>query len=158
MRLLFLIFLPFISISQEIIRENIGSTGTTNKIENIHFRQSIGQSSASTGVVYNNGIILRQGFQQPILQINKIKPLNGEELDVLVYPNPFRSDINITFPKIPSGKVHISIYDVKGKIIKNIDYLSLKELKIPLQDLAKGSYLLNINNSNKNYNANLIKN
>ena len=156
-KLIFCLIIPIFSFSQVIVRENIGSAGGTKKIDNIHFRHSIGQSSAAVGIVSNNGIVLRQGFQQPIIQIKKQDLLVGAELDVLVFPNPFTDRINIQFPKLLTERVYVSIYDNRGKIVKQLDYFSLQNINIPLDILVRGSYLLNIKCSNKNYNATLIK-
>tara|TARA_A100001234_G_C12603312_1_gene376015 strand:+ start:202 stop:693 length:492 start_codon:yes stop_codon:yes gene_type:complete len=157
-KIMLIFLLPITALSQEIIRENIGSLGSVNKIDNIHFRQSIGQSSSATGVFNKNGIILRQGFQQPFLLIKKINLLQKNELDVLVFPNPFKSEINVKLIELPIGTVQLIIYDVNGKVVKQIDYKAKRDIIIPLQNLTNGNYILNINNSNKNYNATLIKN
>ena len=90
--------------------------------------------------------------------IKKINLLQKNELDVLVFPNPFKSEINVKFIELPIGTVQLIIYDVNGKVVKKIDYKDKRDIIIPLQNLTNGNYIMNINNSNKNYNATLIKN
>ena len=144
-------------IAQEVIRENIGSNGTSRTINNIYFNQSIGQKSAIYGTVTNNNIVLRQGFQQPVFRVEQNNLKNITELDLVVYPNPFRYDISVKFDQQPIEKVQVSILDKSGRIIKNLSFNPQIEITIPCRELARGSYVLNIITSNKKYSTNIIK-
>jgi hypothetical protein len=159
MRYLYLVFIFFLNISsaQEVIRENIGSNGASKIINNIHFNQSIGQQSALNGTVTNNNITLRQGFQQPVFRVEQNILTDLTELDLVVYPNPFKYDIGIKFAQQPIDKIYISILDNRGKIIKNLSFITKIEITIPCRELARGSYVLNISTSNKQYSTNIIK-
>ena len=151
------LFLIQISYAQEIIRENIGSAGKSNKIDNVLLRQSVGQMSIASGTVENGDVSLRQGFQQPVFRVERNALNNTEELDVVVYPNPFRYDISVKFENEPTDKINIFIYDAKGRLIKQLEYDPLREITIPCMQLARGTYLLNIQTSNKYFSANIIK-
>ena len=155
--LLLLLCVPLIGVGQSVIRENIGSNGASKTINNIHLNQSVGQQSALNGTVSNNDIILRQGFQQPVFRIEKNTLIDVPELDLVVFPNPFRYDISVKFDKEPSEKIDVLVFDVMGKLIKEIDFDPLIEITIPCKELARGSYLLNIRTSNQQYSANIIK-
>ena len=158
MRLIFtLIFLINISYAQELLRENIGSGGASEKIGTTHINQSVGQQSAVNGTVSNNDITLRQGFQQPIFRVEKNNLIDVSELDLVVYPNPFRYDIGVKFDQQPLDKVNILIHDTRGRIVKNLTFDPQIDITIPCKDLARGSYILSINSSNKQYSANIIK-
>ena len=150
-------FLVNTSFSQEIIRENIGSSGDSKKNNNIHLNQSVGQQSAINGTVSNNNLALRQGFQQPVFRIEKNTLIDVPELDLVVFPNPFKYDISVKFDKEPTEKIDVLVFDVRGRLIKKIDFDPLIEITIPCKELARGSYLLNIRTSNKQYSANIIK-
>ena len=158
MRLVFIIiFLVNISHAQELVRENIGSGGASKNIDNTHINQSIGQQSALNGTVSNNDITLRQGFQQPIFRIERSVLIDISILDLVVYPNPFRYDIGVKFDQEPIEKVNVFIHDARGRLIKNLSFNPQIEITIPCKELARGSYVLNISTSNKQYSANIIK-
>ena len=105
----------------------------------------------------NNNIILRQGFQQPIFRVEKNNLIDVSELDLVVYPNPFRYDIGVKFDQQPLDKVYILIHDTRGRMVKNLTFDPQIDITIPCKDLARGSYILSINSSNKQYSANIIK-
>jgi len=158
MRLVFiLIFLVNISYAQELVRENIGSGGASKTIDKVHINQSVGQQSALNGTVSNNNITLRQGFQQPVFRVEKNTLIDVTELDLVVFPNPFRYDIGVKFDQQPNEKVHVLIHDTRGRLIKNLSFNPQIEITIPCKELARGSYVLNISTSNKQYSANIIK-
>lgn len=150
-------FLVNISYAQEIIRENIGSGGASKTINNIHFNQSIGQQSSVNGTVSNNDITLRQGFQQPLFRVEKRDFADINELQLELYPNPFRYDISVKFSQNPSKLIKVSLFDMRGKLIKSIDFEPQIEITIPCSDIKAGNYILNIESANKKYNANIIK-
>tara|TARA_B100001142_G_C14293403_1_gene639874 strand:- start:1231 stop:1710 length:480 start_codon:yes stop_codon:yes gene_type:complete len=154
---LIILFLVNISYAQEIIRENIGSGGASKTINNIHFNQSIGQQSAVNGTVSNNDITLRQGFQQPVFRVEKNNLTDITELDLVIYPNPFRYDIGVKFDQEPTEKIYVLVFDSRGRLIKKLDFDPLIEITIPCKELSTGSYLLNIKTANKQYSANIIK-
>ena len=143
-------------LAQSLIRESIGSVGTTYSSKNIYFRTSVGQNSASVGSTTNNNITLRQGFQQPVLKIIQ-QESSIQELDLIIYPNPFKNHINIVFAEVQEKDIDIIIYDNRGRIIRKLNYNMLKEITIPLYSLAKGSYFLSIISSKKQYEATIIK-
>jgi len=155
--LLIMFFLVNISYAQEIIRENIGSGGASKTINNIHFNQSIGQQSSVNGTVSNNDITLRQGFQQPVFRVEKRDFDDINELQLELYPNPFRYDISVKFSQNPSKLIKVSLFDMRGKLIKSIDFEPQIEITIPCSDIKAGNYILNIESANKKYNANIIK-
>ena len=154
---LIILFLVNISYAQEIIRENIGSGGASKTINNIHFNQSIGQQSAVNGTVSNNDITLRQGFQQPVFRVEKNNLTDITELDLVIYPNPFRYDIGVKFDQEPTEKIYVLVFDSRGRLIKKLDFDPLIEITIPCKELSTGSYLLNIKTANKQCSANIIK-
>ena len=155
--LLLLLCVPLIGVGQSVIRENIGSNGASKTINNIHLNQSVGQQSATNGTVSNKNLALRQGFQQPVFRIEKNTLIDVPELDLVVFPNPFKYDISVKFDKEPTEKIDVLVFDVKGRLIKEIDFDPLIEITIPCKELSRGSYLLNIRTSNKQYRANIIK-
>jgi hypothetical protein len=71
--------------------------------------------------------------------------------DVVIYPNPFRDNINIR-----SGQLlNIQIYDVNSKII--YDGLLKNNISIDLSDISSGVYFLRISDNKKNETHKIIK-
>ena len=57
----------------------------------------------------------------------------------------------------PNNVVNVLIHDTRGRLIKNLSFNPQIEITIPCKELARGSYVLNISTSNKQYSANIIK-
>ena len=65
------------------------------------------------------------------------------ENDFKMYPNPATSHINIRSDK--SGKADVSIYDMTGRLVKNISVSDISNATVNVSDIEKGIYLININ-------------
>ena len=77
-----------------------------------------------------------------------VKPLTSE-----IYPNPAKSFFVIR-SSLPVKE--IEIFDVSGKLIKEINFSSAKEPKISLKGIKSGVYLLKIKTENKEFIRKLI--
>lgn len=60
-----------------------------------------------------------------------------------IYPNPASSYINIKSEM--TGKGDVEIYDMTGRLVKNVSVSDLSNATIDLSDIEKGIYLININ-------------
>ena len=60
-----------------------------------------------------------------------------------IYPNPATSHINIKSEM--TGKGEVGIYDMTGRLVKNVSVSDLSNATINLSDIEKGIYLININ-------------
>jgi hypothetical protein len=80
--------------------------------------------------------------------IPDVKPFTSE-----IYPNPAKSFFVIR-PSLPVKE--IEIFDVSGKLIKEIAFSSYKEPKISLKGIKSGAYLLKIKTENKEFTRKLI--
>jgi len=78
----------------------------------------------------------------------EVKPFTSE-----IYPNPAKSFfvIRSSFPV-----KEIEIFDVSGKLIKEIAFSSYKEPKILLNGIKTGVYLLKIKTENKEFTKKLV--
>ena len=65
------------------------------------------------------------------------------ENDFNIYPNPANSYINIKSEM--TGKGEVGIYDMTGRLVKNVSVSDLSNATIDLSDIEKGIYLININ-------------
>jgi YVTN family beta-propeller protein len=110
-----------------------------NSIENRTYVANYGSSTIS---------VIRDvtGIEEYFLP--DVKPLTSE-----IYPNPANSFFVIRSP-LPVKE--IEIFDVSGKLIKEIAFSSAKEPKISLKGIKTGIYLLKIKVENKEFTEKLI--
>ncbi|WP_312766082.1 pectinesterase family protein [Epilithonimonas sp.] len=93
----------------------------------------------------------------PTLAVNDIK---GNK--TLVYPNPFSDQVTIAYDLKSNSDVVLTIYDVNGRVVKNIrksnEKSGQRELIIPTTDLNSGVYFYTLKNNAEQINGKLIKN
>ena len=81
---------------------------------------------------------------------------------VVIYPNPVTSSSVITFELLTSAKLSVSVYDLQGRIVKNVAnavYPSgMNTIKIPAEELNSGFYLLSISTERGSTNYRFTKN
>ncbi|MPT30409.1 MAG: T9SS type A sorting domain-containing protein [Chryseobacterium sp.] len=80
----------------------------------------------------------------------------------LVYPNPFSDQVTIAYDLKSNSDITVMIYDVNGRIVKNIkksnEKSGQKELMIPTTDLKSGIYFYTLKNDTEQINGKLVKN
>ncbi|MBO6880712.1 T9SS type A sorting domain-containing protein [Winogradskyella sp.] len=142
-----------------IIISNLGSSGSAQTVETSNgsykISQSIGQSSV-IGTHYNSGYYLRQGYQQPMHTIKRIRDLDIE-LCAKVYPNPFSQTLYITFSDVMRNDISIKIFNIEAREIHTQVFLPSQRLELQLQDFSSGTYLLKVTSGRKRFNTKLIK-
>ena len=63
------------------------------------------------------------------------------------FPNPAKDYIEITSNQILTGESSVKIYNVLGEIVRRYEYSDFgNNQKIHLEDLATGSYVLEVEN------------
>ena len=70
-----------------------------------------------------------------------------ERYEMSLYPNPTGNYINIVLPNKGSEKYSIKIYNLFGKMVKDLEFTSVtgnQIKKIGLSDLQKGTYILHL--------------
>ncbi len=126
-----------------------GSGGSTS--------YSIGQIDYITATGATGSV--SQGLQQPF----EISILSGNEftqisLQMLVYPNPTTSYVNLMIENYDFQDLNYQIFDLAGKQILNQKIIN-SETKIDLDNLSKNVYLLQVmNQSNTIKTFKIIKN
>lgn len=142
-----------------IVQSNIGMGGTSKTVSTASGKyrvsQSIGQSSV-IGTYSKSGYYLRQGYQQPHAKI-KVQESNKNQAKAKIYPNPFNQQIFISFDEKTTDNIYVSIYDVAGKLIYFKDFSPSKTIKLNIENLSNGAYLLKATSNGKLFNAKLIK-
>lgn len=72
--------------------------------------------------------------------------LNGNA-DINLYPNPTSGNINIDFTSIAEGNCMLSIFDMTGRIVRQIEFKSVvgqNHQFMDLSDISKGAYLMRL--------------
>jgi len=108
---------------------------------------TIGEPLSNMSTASNN--ILTQGFHQPQLElVNFVSEGIEGAGEVLVYPNPVKELLEISFKGMENGVYKIRLNDAAGKKIfdseKNIDEHS-GILQIKVDQVASGVYFLTVN-------------
>ena len=152
--LLILFCLPLLTLAQSspnLLRSTISNSGSSTQTQdNYVVQQSIGQSSP-IGLQETNEHTVRQGFIQPTQLKRMLAASNAADLLVSVYPNPTTDKITIAFNELVIGKVNLSIYDQRGKLVMEENRESEVELSYSLIKLAVGNYFVKVNTSTKEY-------
>jgi hypothetical protein len=146
--LFFLIFL-FFSINcglfaQKIIRQSINPFGNSFSDSEINISQTAGQSSIVGTGVLDDGKIIRQGFQQPVVSTKVIYHSNIE-LTLNAYPNPFQE----TFFLEVDGEdisVLVNLSNTLGQVMFSSKLITNKEYSFNFSSLAPGVYFICVYN------------
>jgi len=143
-----------------IIRSTVGLAGTSKTITTntgkYSLAQSIGQSSA-IGTYSKNGYTIRQGFQQPFISAKIISPFTESNLNAVIYPNPAKQSINISFNTSITNQINIVLFDIMGRTIRSQEFSASQLVTLPLDDISDGTYFLKVSAGGKKLTAKLIK-
>ena len=149
--IVFLVCLIQASYGQQIVRSTISSFGHSLKTENCSLQTTVGQSSL-TNVTSNNGLYLRQGFNQPIEKVL----FKNEIFQINVYPNPTTDFFQIQTN--PEQSYSYSLFNQIGKIITSEENTKGTNL-VNVKDLSAGDYILVLSSDNQHQSVkiNVIK-
>lgn len=79
-----------------------------------------------------------------------------QQNQLVVYPNPSHDEVTLTLPET-SGKIEsYSIYDVTGKLMKNLPLHSTFPVTINIAELDPGIYLVKVHGEREDYSARII--
>ncbi len=125
--------------AQKSIRSALSCFGNGVSENGVLYRQTIGQSSATT-VLSEGRTLLRQGFQQPGISLNSKS--KDKVCTLYLSPNPTSNIVSIKLSE-EIGEKQISILDVFWKIHYSIRTdESFHEMDV--SDLPKGIYIVNV--------------
>lgn len=152
-------FLLFCSsfYGQVLHHQMISSQGKSAVLPNgMLVKQTIGQQSVSGNS--KGDYIIQQGFQQNYwAKILADSPLKSD-VTVVVYPNPFVSNVNFEFSKPITKEISIAIFDVSGRLVfQQNKKVEDSLLTIDLSILSGSVYLVRLNNNEVNYYMKITK-
>lgn len=143
----------FTGFSQVIQRASTGMAGSSGRVDQFYFSQSIGQAGI-TGTYSSKGRVLRQGFQQP--PVNVAFESGKEEIQgLIIYPNPTEQWLNIQFG-IPDD-VEISITDGSGRQVYTKQHNAQTVVRIDVSTYPSGLYMIRIESKGQLKISSIIK-
>ena len=76
------------------------------------------------------------------ITINEPNPSN------VLFPNPFNGEVNVFFDMKKTAPIHISLYDLKGALVKELFHDQVKQganlFSFSLHSLSQGTYVIQI--------------
>ncbi|MFT3753265.1 MAG: autotransporter-associated beta strand repeat-containing protein [Paludibacter sp.] len=82
--------------------------------------------------------------------------INEQELKTKTYPIPCKDFLNIQLEE-PVSNLQVSIVSLVGKIVYNNEFSNQTEMKLHINHLSKGVYLLQLKSDNKSFTQRVIK-
>lgn len=159
MKLLLLAFLFSFSTlySQELHHQALSSQGTSKELPNgVYVSQTIGQQSV-IGNYTKDGKTYGQGYQQSIWS-KYIQSTVNNPITTVAYPIPFLNYINFQFSEPINERIHLELFDVRGRLVFQTDQLptgNLLTIEMPI--LASTNYLVKLTASNYTYYTQILK-
>lgn len=136
--LLIIIAISIPGFSQQLSPSLLCSGGETFVNPNQSLEFAIGEITTET--YQSGGNMLTQGFFQGSPAGTDIHENYFTKVDVNIFPNPTKSELNINCNLLPK---HICILDLQGRKILDLQKPSRSE-KLNIENLQKGIYLLRI--------------
>lgn len=101
--------------------------------------------------VESNANIVRNWFEQqnyPTCFDWNLNTPNQKKFEnkILVYPNPSQNEVRITWSDANAAKTNISVCDLQGKMIKQIEVNNQSEINLSTQEIPDGFYLVSVCN------------
>lgn len=164
-----LIFISLIAIfstqAQHLMSSTISAGGTTKYLDGRYYSHVISQSSIQ-GTFTLNGMTIRQGFKQPLINSmfksssNLISlPKDETTISFNAFPNPFLDKLTIAFSSTSTLPTELFLYDIQGIILFKKVYPPMTN-EIQLSDftyMRPGHYILRLTYNNKPKTISIIK-
>lgn len=168
-KLSILIFISLIAIfstqAQHLMSSTISAGGTTKYLDGRYYSHVISQSSIQ-GTFTQNGMTIRQGFKQPLINSmfksssNLIYlPKDETTISFNAFPNPFLDKLTIAFSSTSTLPTELFLFDIQGIILFKKVYPPMTN-EIQLTDftyMRPGQYILRLTHNNKPKTITIIK-
>lgn len=122
------------------------SIAKTNLIDGANILTAVVQDKSALLRVKNHEKIHIYSVQWTINYDAKLGLINSEGLSanssIIAYPNPVDNILNISFKNPIAGNFAASLYSIDGKLIKNVNNSNQKTLKIDMEGLNAGIYIV----------------
>jgi hypothetical protein len=139
-----MLFVIGFSNAQTITHSVVASAGAnhTNTEAGYSISWTLGEPVIGSLTSSDNTITLHQGFQQGSLVIVSINDIEFTS-DILVYPNPATSFVNIKVDGLSSGSLNLEIIDIHGRLRASYQGFTSEDIvTINTNNLNSGIYML----------------
>jgi len=151
MKKTFLIILSLAGItslkSQTVTPVVLANDGGYAPLSNGSISWSIGEPVSETYTGSNN--ILTMGFHQPEMGLVNLIQEQGEDVKILVFPNPVKDVLSVNLKGLKVGQYTVELNDAIGKLI----YRSQTDVtedsymfQLKVNEAAAGNYFLRVSN------------
>ncbi|MFC1733124.1 T9SS type A sorting domain-containing protein, partial [candidate division KSB1 bacterium] len=136
---------------QSIERDVISSSGDSYVSSGLLLDVTIGETIINT--YSSTGLIITQGFQQPIPDTIVFVVDNEDRLlEIICFPNPTSDIVNIRIVNHPNKKIKLRVYNLLGGMILQKTLLpnigNTIEHQMNVSYFPAGNYLINFYNMN----------
>lgn len=153
-RILFLT-VCFLYGSHLLAQTIVANAGGSLSGKGIYMDFSIGEPVIHT--LSGSGIILTQGFHQPILLFPDKQNPSLQDFDMKVYPNPTYDHLIIEHIKgIPDQQVRIEFIDMHGRVLRS-NMIGDPRFVLDVREFASATYLLHIIYKDRKFVFKIIK-
>jgi hypothetical protein len=137
-----LIIAVFVTCCQRLLaQEVIATAGSTLSNSNGSISFTIGESVANT--LTKGDKTITQGFQQANISVSMVNELKDLFFNISVFPNPASNVLILKISKDDVTGIQYLLYDILGKLLLQ-KKLESNETSVPVNQLAKGLYILKV--------------
>ena len=155
----------FSAQAQRLMNSTLSAGGATKYVDGRYYSHVISQTSIQ-GTFTQNGITVRQGFKQPLINsmfktvANSVSlPKEESAISFKAFPNPFSNYLTITFSSTSTLPTELLLYDIQGNVLFKKIYPPMTN-EIQLSDfinIRPGNYIIRLNQNNKPTTLSMIK-
>ncbi len=121
--------------------------------EEVDFVHVVPASNTLVAPVIFDNLFVRASATDSLLGTDEFATISEEVISV--YPNPSKDVINVN-SSINSFN-SISIVDLNGRVVKNVNFDGVTEAQINISDLASGVYVMNVISEKETFSKKIVK-
>jgi hypothetical protein len=137
---------PVFMLKQQTIRKGNDTLLFVNIDTTYVVHYGVNNYGVIYGATYGRGLISLDEFQKPV-GVSEPGKINSES-GFRIYPNPAHDKVTIAFEMTTAAKVEISVYNLMGKLVKNVDLGERPEGRhdaiLNCSNLASGTYIVRL--------------
>jgi hypothetical protein len=126
-------------------QESVNASGANASGSNGNVSYSVGQAAYSS---YSGAGYVNEGIQFPFEIITLNTDDNSEVNQIVLFPNPASSAINLKINFLISEELKFVLYDINGRILDE-ERITQDEVQIPMERYSKSIYFLRIRDKEK---------
>jgi hypothetical protein len=121
--------------------------------DEVDFIHAVPASNTAAAPLTFDNLVVRASAADSLLGTDEFVTI-GEEV-ISVYPNPAKDLININ--SLVNTFNSVSIVDLNGRVVKNVNFDTVTEAQINISDLASGVYVMNVNSEKETFSKKIVK-